>query len=128
MISERVTWLLCFAISHSSNLLALRRVGGCRCAPDIAQGHDIDDNHPANFVLMKIGSLHKELVAAMRRRGVLLRDRSSDPGCDGYVRITIGIGDQVTRGLEALKDSLAEIGWRPAKGFSTGVGDGAREF
>ncbi|QHS51957.1 histidinol-phosphate transaminase [Edaphobacter sp. 12200R-103] len=67
----------------------------------------------ANFVLMKIGPLHKELVAAMRRRGVLLRDRSADPGCDGYVRITVGVSDHVTRGLEALKASLDEIGWKP---------------
>jgi histidinol-phosphate aminotransferase len=67
---------------------------------------------------MKIGPLHKELVTAVRARGVLLRDRSGDPGCDGYVRITIGIGDQVTRGLEVLKAALHEIGWRPAYGFS----------
>jgi histidinol-phosphate aminotransferase len=73
----------------------------------------------ANFVLMKIGPLHKELVAAMRQRGVLLRDRSADPGCDGYVRITVGIGDQITRGLEALKASLEEIGWKPEYGFAT---------
>ncbi|QNI37766.1 histidinol-phosphate transaminase [Edaphobacter albus] len=66
----------------------------------------------ANFVLMKIGPLHRELVAAMRKRGILLRDRSTDPGCDGYVRITIGIGEHVTRGLEALKASLDEIGWK----------------
>ncbi|HEY6414221.1 MAG TPA: histidinol-phosphate transaminase [Edaphobacter sp.] len=66
----------------------------------------------ANFVLMKIGPKHKELVEAMRRHGVLLRDRSADPGCDGYVRITIGVEDHVTRGLEALKVSLDEIGWK----------------
>jgi histidinol-phosphate aminotransferase len=66
----------------------------------------------ANFVLMKIGSKHKELVTAMRKHGVLLRDRSTDPGCDGYVRITIGVEDHVTRGLEALKASLDEIGWK----------------
>jgi histidinol-phosphate aminotransferase len=65
----------------------------------------------ANFVLMKIGSKHKELVTAMRKHGVLLRDRSTDPGCDGYVRITIGVEEHVTRGLEALKASLDEIGW-----------------
>jgi histidinol-phosphate aminotransferase len=65
----------------------------------------------ANFVLMKIGPKHKELVQAMRARGVLLRDRSTDPGCDGYVRITIGVEEHVTRGLAALKESLAEIGW-----------------
>jgi len=66
----------------------------------------------ANFVLMKIGPKHKELVAAMRGHGVLLRDRSTDPGCDGYVRITIGVEEHVTRGLEALKASLDEIGWK----------------
>jgi len=65
----------------------------------------------ANFVLMRIGVLHKELVEAMRRHGVLLRDRSSDPGCDGFVRITIGVEEQVTAGLAALTASLQEIGW-----------------
>ena len=69
----------------------------------------------ANFILMKIGPKHAELCAAMRAHGVLLRDRSTDPGCDGYVRITIGVEDHVTRGLEALKLSLKEIGWIPAK-------------
>lgn len=65
----------------------------------------------ANFVLMKIGPKHAELVKAMRARGVLLRDRSTDPGCDGYVRITVGVEEHVERGLAALKESLAEIGW-----------------
>jgi len=65
----------------------------------------------ANFVLMKIGAKHKEFVEAMRRRGVLLRDRSSDPGCDGFVRITIGVEEQVTAGLAALTESLEEIAW-----------------
>ncbi len=66
----------------------------------------------ANFVLMNIGPLHRQLVEAMRRHGVLLRDRSADPGCDGFVRITVGIEAQVTEGLAALAESLGEIGWR----------------
>jgi histidinol-phosphate aminotransferase len=75
----------------------------------------------ANFVLMKIGPKHAELVKAMRSRGVLLRDRSSDPGCEGYVRITVGVEEHVTQGLAALKESLKEIGWvlpdgSPARG------------
>jgi histidinol-phosphate aminotransferase len=70
----------------------------------------------SNFILMDIGPKHKELVAAMRRHGVLLRDRSTDPGCDGYVRITIGTEEHVTRGITALRESLAEIGWTPAEG------------
>jgi histidinol-phosphate aminotransferase len=85
----------------------------------------------ANFVLMKIGPQHKELVAAMRKHGVLLRDRSTDPGCEGYVRITIGVEDHVTRGLEALKTSLNEIGWkRELVGEAVGqlVSSDEREF
>ncbi len=66
----------------------------------------------ANFVLMNIGSKHTELMKAMRQRGVLLRDRSTDPGCDGLVRITIGIEDHVSLGLAALEASLQEIGWK----------------
>ena len=65
----------------------------------------------ANFVLMNIGPKHKELVAAMRAHGVLLRDRSADPGCDGFVRITVGVEEHVTLGLAALRASLNEIGW-----------------
>jgi histidinol-phosphate aminotransferase len=66
----------------------------------------------ANFVLMNIGPKHKELVVAMRAHGVLLRDRSADPGCAGFVRITIGLEEHVTRGLAALRSSLEEIGWK----------------
>jgi histidinol-phosphate aminotransferase len=65
----------------------------------------------ANFVLMRIGAKHGELVKAMRAHGVLLRDRSADPGCDGFVRITIGVEEHVTAGLAALRSSLEEIGW-----------------
>lgn len=85
----------------------------------------------ANFVLMNIGTKHKELVTAMRAHGVLLRDRSADPGCDGFVRITIGVEEHVTRGLVALKACLNEIGWTPqqvSKPASQQASEGVREF
>jgi histidinol-phosphate aminotransferase len=85
----------------------------------------------ANFVLMKIGPKHKELVQAMRANGVLLRDRSTDPGCDGFVRITVGLEEHVTRGLAALKVCLNEIGWtagEASKPVDHGIADGEREF
>lgn len=84
----------------------------------------------ANFVLMKIGPKHKQLVAAMRSRGVLLRDRSADPGCTGYVRITIGIEEHVTRGLDALRESLREIGWKQQETLEEAATEepGEREF
>ena len=69
----------------------------------------------ANFVLMHIGPRHKDFVAQMRARGVLLRDRSSDPGLDGCVRITVGVEDQVDTGIAALRDSLAALNWTPAE-------------
>jgi histidinol-phosphate aminotransferase len=60
---------------------------------------------------------------------VLLRDRSADPGCDGYVRITIGVEEQMTRGIAALRESLAEIGWTPAESVSAkGRAEGEREY
>jgi histidinol-phosphate aminotransferase len=97
-----------------------------------ALGVDFFPSH-ANFVLMKIGTKHAELVKAMRARGVLLRDRSTDPGCDGYVRITVGVEEHVTQGLAALKESLKEIGWVPeqvseASESSRQVSDDEREW
>jgi histidinol-phosphate aminotransferase len=64
----------------------------------------------ANFVLFEVGPRHKEMVERMREKGVLLRDRSSDPGCDGLVRITVGIEEHVTRGIEALEETMREMG------------------
>ena len=93
-----------------------------------ALGVDFFPSH-ANFALMKIGPKHAELVKVMRARGVLLRDRSTDPGCDGYVRITIGVDEHVTRGLAALKESLAEIGWTPGESVRVpSVAEGEREY
>lgn len=67
----------------------------------------------ANFILMNIGSKHKAFVDAMRQQGVLVRDRSSDPGCDGCVRITLGTIEHTQRGMIALENTLKEIQWQP---------------
>lgn len=67
----------------------------------------------ANFILMKIGNRHKAFVDSMRRRGVLVRDRSADPGCDGCVRITLGTVEQTICALAALEGSLKETEWHP---------------
>jgi histidinol-phosphate aminotransferase len=85
----------------------------------------------ANFVLMKIGPKHKELVMAMRAHGVLLRDRSTDPGCEGCVRITVGLEEHVTRGLAALKMFLDDIGWKKDQASELAgqqLSDETREF
>lgn len=64
----------------------------------------------ANFVLVEIGSKHAEFVRLMHEGGVLVRDRSSDPGCDGRVRITIGTREQMRGAISVLRTTLATLG------------------
>lgn len=64
-----------------------------------------------NFILTRIGPAHAEFVQAMRRRGVLTRDRSRDYRCEGCVRITVGPREQSRQAMRAIEESLHEIGW-----------------
>lgn len=64
----------------------------------------------ANFVLIEIGDLHVRFVQRMREQGILVRDRSRDPGCQGCVRITLGSSEQTDRFLRVLRETLPEIG------------------
>jgi len=63
----------------------------------------------ANFVLLRIGDKCLDFVRAMRARGILVRDRSSDPGCAGCVRITIGTAAHTAMLLKALPECLQEL-------------------
>ena len=63
----------------------------------------------ANFILVDIGVQHREFVRLMRAAGVLVRDRSNDPGCDGRVRITIGTREQMQKAVTALNESVAKL-------------------
>jgi histidinol-phosphate aminotransferase len=63
----------------------------------------------ANFVLIEIGPQHKEFTRLMSTAGILVRDRSSDPGCDGRVRITIGTREQMRQAVVALNKVLAAL-------------------
>ena len=66
----------------------------------------------ANFVLLRVGD-KKEAAAAfveqMRRRGLLVRDRSSDHGCEGCVRITLGPREHCDRLLAALQEVVEQL-------------------
>ncbi len=63
----------------------------------------------ANFILVDIGAKHREFVQQMRAAGVLVRDRSNDPGCEGRVRITIGTREQMGGAIAALKETMAVL-------------------
>lgn len=68
----------------------------------------------ANFVLGRFSLYRKQFVEEMRRRGILVRDRNSDPGCEGCVRITVGTEQQTERLLGEMSAALNAIGWRKA--------------
>lgn len=63
----------------------------------------------ANFVLVEIGPRHAEFVERMHAAGVLVRDRSNDPGCNGLVRITIGTREQMARATAALQQTMGAL-------------------
>ena len=45
----------------------------------------------ANFVLVRTGGRTDALTGAAAERGIYLRDRGSEPGCEGCIRITAGL-------------------------------------
>lgn len=63
----------------------------------------------ANFILVEIGARHAEFVRLMSAGGVLVRDRSNDPGCDGCVRITIGTREQMREAVGVLNQTLETL-------------------
>lgn len=64
-----------------------------------------------NFVLARVGAA--PFVEQMKRRGILVRDRSADYGCEGCVRITLGPRAHADRLLTALHETLEELGIAP---------------
>jgi histidinol-phosphate aminotransferase len=63
----------------------------------------------ANFVLVRIGNRLPGFLAAMRSRGVVVRDMSSNPGCEGCVRITPAADAYMDNFLRAMRGAIAEL-------------------
>jgi histidinol-phosphate aminotransferase len=64
----------------------------------------------ANFVLMYLGENCKPFIQHMRERDILVRDRSSDYGCQGCARITVGIREHNHKLLASLHEVFDELG------------------
>src|SRR5215469_3698866 len=66
----------------------------------------------ANFVLMRVGTTGDDAILfaeRMRARGILVRDRSADYGCEGCVRITLGPKKHADKLLDAFHATLEEL-------------------
>jgi len=60
----------------------------------------------ANFVLVRIGDRIDEVINGARERGVYLRSRSNEPGCEGCLRITTGHVAHTQRGIDVIEEVL----------------------
>jgi histidinol-phosphate aminotransferase len=61
-----------------------------------------------NFVFVRVGASAKTFVESMQRRGILVRDFSASPACDGCVRITIGTPSQMNGVSQVIREAIAE--------------------
>ena len=64
----------------------------------------------ANFVLVRLGSGAGAFVEEAADRGVYLRVRPSEPGCEGCVRITAGIVPHTKRVIDIMNEVLCAAG------------------
>jgi histidinol-phosphate aminotransferase len=63
----------------------------------------------ANFVLVRVGPSVKAFVEAMQRRGIMIRDLSASPGCQGSVRIGVPTSEQIDALLVAMHEAFEEV-------------------
>lgn len=60
----------------------------------------------SNFVLVGAGDRTAALVKGAFARGVYIRDRSTEPGCAGCIRIAAGIVEHTKRGIAVMEEVL----------------------
>jgi histidinol-phosphate aminotransferase len=60
----------------------------------------------ANFLLVRVGPAIAQVIAALAAKGIRVRDRSNEPGCEHCVRITAGVVSDTERAIAALEEAL----------------------
>jgi histidinol-phosphate aminotransferase len=63
----------------------------------------------ANFVLVRVGDRVADVVEFAKTHGVFLRNRSSEPGCEGCLRFATGIIEHTKRGIAVLEEALCAV-------------------
>jgi len=61
----------------------------------------------ANFVMVRVGDAVTEVVTALAKHGVHVRDRSKDPATPGCIRVTAGMLDHTNAAIAALETVLS---------------------
>ena len=62
----------------------------------------------ANFILVRANHLAGRIVEGLAARGILIRDKSSAPGCTGCIRITAGRVEDTRACIAALEEVLCD--------------------
>jgi histidinol-phosphate aminotransferase len=63
----------------------------------------------ANFVLARVGARAAALTAALKERGIFIRDKTGDAGCDGCIRVTTGVVADTQKCLGAMEEFLCDV-------------------
>ena len=63
----------------------------------------------ANFLFVGMGSASSRIIAELAKRQIFIRDRGSDPGGSGCVRITVGTAHEIDLLLAALQAICAQL-------------------
>ena len=73
----------------------------------------------SNFVLAKFGEHTRRICEGLLERGIYVRDRSKNHGCQGCVRITTGVVDHTQACIAAIEEVLCgaprSTGGRPRR-------------
>jgi histidinol-phosphate aminotransferase len=63
----------------------------------------------ANFVLARVGAHATPMTAALKARGIYIRDKSADPHCQGCIRVTTGTVEATDAAIAAMEEYLCGV-------------------
>ena len=75
----------------------------------LSQASAVDQVYPtdANFILFRIRDAER-VYRLLAERGIIVRYRGNEPGCEDCIRVTVGMPDENIRFLKTLKEIIHE--------------------
>jgi histidinol-phosphate aminotransferase len=62
-----------------------------------------------NFILVRVGGRAPAVVTALAGKGIRVRDRSTEAGCEGCIRVTAGLVDDTDRLIPAFEETICAV-------------------